>query len=125
MFGLDQMIDDTDKIADEPAFRVTQALEQVLRNSFLYTQARVASPTFIHTPTYMPTGSLKLSGRTSSDLDGSEWSGEIRYGGPSAGPNNPVEYAIYEMARGGIHDFFEGLEAFDEQWIEAMGEHFS
>jgi hypothetical protein len=55
------------------------------------------------------TGSLKGSGRKSSQVDraGHTWQGEITYGGNSTGVNNPVDYAWYEQRRNGSHDFMK------------------
>lgn len=95
----------------EPHYETTVELEALLRAAFLDTQAR----------THVITGSLKASGASSSDFDGEVWQGSITYGGvlfkvPVPGPpHDPVDYAIYEMARGGEHDFFSGLPGFENQ----------
>lgn len=112
--GLGDMIDAVQHIENPPSFRTIGALENVLRSAFVETQAF----------THIITGSLKASGRTSSSFEGRTWEGHITYGGPSAGPNNPVDYAIYERARGGEHDFFRNLPAYDELFIEAVQSHF-
>ena len=114
--GLDDIIEELERL--EKPYVITGELEGVLALAFADTQARVASPAHPHVPTYMPTGSLANSGHTQSDFDGSTWVGTITYGGPSA-PND-VDYAIYEMARGGVHDFFGGLPAFDQLYVEAI-----
>lgn len=93
-----------------PSFGVTVGLEAALEAAFMETQAVV----------HVITGSLKLSGRTSSDYDGHTWTGEIIYGGPSSGPNNPVDYAIYEMQRGGDHDFMAGIPLYESNFSEAI-----
>lgn len=97
----------------KPGFKLVGALEAVLKAAFLDTQAR----------THVITGSLKASGTTSSDFDGDDWHGQIKYGGASTGPNNPVDYAIYEMARGGDHDFFGNLPAFEPQFEAAIAKY--
>lgn len=92
-----------------PPHKPVGKLEGVLAAAFAETQAA----------THILTGSLKASGKTDSDFDGDVWEGSITYGGvlwraPFPGPaNDPVDYAIYEMARGGDHDFFAPLAAFD------------
>lgn len=93
-----------------PSFKLVHELELVLAAAFADTQARA----------HVITGSLKASGKTSSDFDGEDWKGEISYGGASAGPNNPVDYAIYEMARGGDHDFFAGLPGYESKFESAI-----
>lgn len=99
---------DMKELAGPPHKPVGQ-LEAMLAAAFAETQAA----------THVITGSLKASGKTASDFDGDEWTGEITYGGalwkPAAPgpPNNPVDYAIYEMARGGAHDFFGPLVAYE------------
>ena len=114
--GLDDIIDELERL--EKPYVITGALEGVLALAYADTQARVPRPGAPHVLTYVPTGSLANSGSTSSDFDGSTWTGEITYGGPSA-PND-VDYAIYEMARGGVHDFFAGLPAFDEMYVDTI-----
>ena len=60
-----------------------------------------------------------------------KWEGEISYGGPSTGVNNPVDYAIYEAARGvggaggasnakGDHNFMRPLDLLDPEFVEAI-----
>lgn len=108
-FGIDDIIDGLNKLS-KPDFRLTKKLGAVLKEQFDETQAA----------THVITGSLKLSGHTATDFDGDTWTGHITYGGPSAGVNDPVEYAIYEMNRGGAHDFFAGLPAYDAQYQAAI-----
>lgn len=99
-----------------PHYKTTVQLEALLRAAFLNTQAR----------THIITGSLKASGKTDSDFDGDVWTGTITYGGalwktPAPGPpNDPVDYAIYEMARGGDHDFFGDLIGYENQIDEII-----
>lgn len=76
--------------------QVTLACEQVLARQFQATQTAV----------HIDTGSLKNSGAPESSNVAHRWEGRIVYGGPSEGfPNDPVDYAVYERARGGLHDF--------------------
>lgn len=92
--GLDDAIDFFNGL-QKPPVKTILSLEKELALVYASTQAA----------THVITASLKLSGKTSSDFDGNEWSGMVSYGGPSAGVNNPVAYAIYEQQRGGAHDF--------------------
>lgn len=100
----------------QPHYKTTVELEALLRSAFLVTQEKV----------HVITESLKASGKTETDFDGDTWTGTIIYGGslwrvPSPGPpNDPVRYAIYEIARGGDHDFFAGLETFGTQIEEIL-----
>lgn len=51
---------------------------------------------------HVETGRLKASGKMQSKSFKNTWRGSFTFGAPSAG----VDYAIYEKARGGSHDFF-------------------
>lgn len=99
-----------------PHYKTTVELEALLKAAFVQTQAE----------THVITGSLKASGKTESDFDGDVWTGNITYGGalwrtPTPGPaNDPVDYAIYEMARGGAHDFFNGLVGYEDKIEEIL-----
>jgi hypothetical protein len=90
-----------------PIHRPVGEIETLFRVAFEATQAA----------THVITGSLKASGHTDTDVTEDSWTGRIIYGGPLFGapapgpPNDPVEYAIYEMARGGEHDFLAPAEA--------------
>jgi hypothetical protein len=120
--GLDGMIDEVERVGmldESRSYEMTGPLEDVLHDQFDHTQARVASPEHPHVPTYMPTGALASSGRTHSWFDGSTWEGDITYGGRSY----DVEYAIYEMARGGVHDWYAGLGIIGEGYREAMHDY--
>ena len=112
-YSLKELIHEIDRIGGPPSYEVITGLEGTLKSAFGETQVLV----------HVITGSLKLSGWTSSDFDGDVWTGTIEYGGPSAGPNNPVTYAIYEMARGGEHDWFRTLPAFDPLFENAINKH--
>lgn len=100
----------------EGKFKVTTQLEEVLAAAFEDTQQRV----------HILSGSLKASGKSESDFQDDEWTGTITYGGvlwatPAPGPpNDPVDYAIYEMARGGAHNFFGGLPPFEDHFGEIL-----
>lgn len=116
---IDKWIADLRELQVMP-YKATVELEALLNAAFADTQAR----------THVLTGSLKASGKTDSDFDGDEWSGSITYGGelwrtPAPGPpNDPVVYAIYEMARGGEHDFFAGLPGFEDRVGDILNEFF-
>ena len=74
----------------------TTALERILILQFAAGQAAV----------HVDTGSLRGSQEIDSDYAGGRWVGVISFGGASPGfVNDPVDYAIYEAARGGAHDF--------------------
>lgn len=94
-----------------PGMETVAALDAVLEVAFAETQSL----------THVITGSLKGSGRTSSDTTEDEWKGEISYGGPSPGfPNDPVNYAKYEFGRGGSHDALRNVDLVHHDFIEAM-----
>jgi len=106
-----------DRIIGMPDAKTQALLGAVLSEGFGITQAQV----------HVQTGSLKGSGKeeTSTDKLDHTWEGTIEYGGPSTGPNNPVDYAIYEQRREpdehyGNHDFMAGLGVLHEQWIAAV-----
>jgi hypothetical protein len=108
---IDSWIARLEEAAKPESYKSTAALEALLAAAFADTQMR----------THIISGSLKASGKTETDFDGDVWSGKIEYGGilwktqAPGPPNDPVDYAIYEMARGGSHDFFGGLIAFEER----------
>jgi hypothetical protein len=93
-----------------PGPKAKAALDSILATGFKATQGAV----------HVITGSLKSSGKSSSEVIGDEWHGEISYGGISLGINNPVTYAIYEKARDEHHDFFAPLKALDSLYIKAL-----
>ena len=115
--GIDRMIAELEKVAQPPSFVVTGLLNSTLESIFELTQKRV----------HVISGRLKRSGRTATNFNGKTWEGQIFYGGPEG---TPAYYAIYEMSRGGArpdgtpHDFFRGLENFDERFQAAIDEHF-
>lgn len=99
-----------DRLERLPDFKLKRQLDNVLDHGFKKTQAEV----------HIITGSLKSSGKKTSDIQGDEWVGEIRYGGPSKGINNPVDYAIYEKARDAEHDFFAGLPLLHLEYVAVI-----
>jgi hypothetical protein len=114
--SLQAVIDELKRLGGPPGFKVVGSLEAALAVAFADTQAK----------THVITGSLKASGKTETDFDSQgNWTGAISYGGASAGPNNPVDYAIYEMARGGEHDFFRDLPKYYESFDHAIDRHFT
>jgi hypothetical protein len=118
--GLEEMIDEIDRVTlEENSYLITGPLNEVLFEAFADTQARVARPGAPHVTTYEPTGRLAASGRVNQFFDGRVWEGTITYGGMS----HDVEYAIYEMARGGIHDWYSGLPAFDQRYMDVIHDY--
>jgi hypothetical protein len=101
-----------DRIERMPNRRMVAALDAVLATGF----AGVVAGTDVIT------GSLKSSAKKESGGDKvkQQWTGSIQMGGPSTGVNNPVDYAIYEKARGGEHDFFAGLPGLHPAYIAAI-----
>lgn len=111
--GIDRELD---RIASMPTPAMIQRLDRVLDAQFGATQAAV----------HVRTGSLKSSGDKSSAFHQAtkEWRGQISYGGVSLGPNNPVDYAIYEKRREpdehGDHDFMRPVSAYNIAYIDAL-----
>lgn len=112
-----------DRIANMPNRRMKRRLDDVLHRGFERTQAVV----------HEETTSLKQSGSVESEIHHAdhEWEGTIGYGGDSNGPNNPVDYAIYEKRRGvggaggasdakGDHDFMRPLDAIGPEFEAAI-----
>lgn len=126
--GLDDMIREVTRLTRAPSFRVIRGIERVHNAAFMETQAL----------THVISGSLKASGTSYTRFENDEWMGTIEYGGalvrppvplegltPSqAAPKDPVDYAIYEMARGGEHNFFSTLPAFHPLYEQAILEWF-
>ena len=111
--GLSDMISKFDELS-KPPFKTIFRLETELKATFTSTQAAV----------HHITSSLWHSGRTESDFDGDNWSGQIIYGGASGWVNDPVEYAIYERARGGEHDFLAPADAHEQNFEDIIDRHF-
>lgn len=65
------------------------------------------------------TGSLRASQRVSTEVRSAigEWEGRIEYGGLSTGPKGYVVYARQAIHHSGA---FDGLEAYNELFEEAM-----
>lgn len=94
-----------------PSRTFIEKLDMLMYKTFMDTQ------NFVH----VDTASLKMSGRVESGYSRAtnRWTGEISYGGPSAGVHNPVRYAVYEAARGHYHDFMAPAYA-SEPSFEAL-----
>ncbi len=77
-----------DRLMAQPSIQAVIGLESVLATTFAATQLTV--------PVY--TGSLRGSGKISSEVTPLRWEGEIVYGGVSPGfPNDPVLYAKFVL----------------------------
>lgn len=89
----------------------TAAMTAVGHRMFRDTQEKV----------HVITSSLKNSGDVTSRWEGRAFIVEITYGGDSGGSiHDPVNYAIFEMARGSNHDFFRALPEYYEEFEQAM-----
>jgi hypothetical protein len=72
------------RLEEAPGFSTILGLESVLSTTYALTQTTVP----------VDTGSLRGSGKVSSDYRDEVWSGELTYGGASAGfVHDPVLYA--------------------------------
>lgn len=115
-----EVFDELTRLESMPDERMSGLLDGVLREAFYETQFVV----------HIETGSLRRSGKVTSDDGNHKWEGQITYGGSSNGaPHDPVRYAGYEQDRGGSHDFMRPLyhyhEAFKEAVVEGLrGEDF-
>jgi hypothetical protein len=77
-----------DRLKHLPAGPMIEGLESILATTFAETQ--------LTTP--VDTGSLRGSGKISSEVTEDKWDGAITYGGESPGfPHNPVDYAWYVL----------------------------
>lgn len=101
-----------DRLSKMPSPKAAALLDLVLNSQGVAVRAA----------THVDTSSLKQSIKDSSDTDIHVWEGTISAGGPSKGINNPVDYAIYEKARGEDHDFFSPLPAFHGLYVTAIRE---
>lgn len=94
--------------------RATADLEKVLALQFAAGQAAV----------HVDTGSLRGSEEIDSDFAGGRWTGIVSFGGASPGfVNDPVDYAIYEAARGGRHDFTIPITRQSGRYRQAVRRH--
>lgn len=108
--GLDELIEALIAFG-KPDHIATMPLEMVLAEGFVATQAAV----------HVISGRLKASGRTSSHFDGFTWEGSVEYGGPEG---SPAYYGIFELARGGTHDFFKPMDLLDNKIENAFSKWF-
>jgi hypothetical protein len=93
-----------------PDPRMVALLNTVLEFGFSETTSAV----------HIDTGSLKESGKSEHEKRNDEWEGSFTFGGPSTGPNNPVDYAIYELARGDEHFFLSPAMTLGPLWETAI-----
>lgn len=100
------------RVKDIPNFTAKQKLDEVLEFGLFWTEKDV----------HIDTGSLLSSGTTESVMLMGRYSGTISYGGFSEGVNNPVDYAVYELDRGGPHDFMVGTFDLHVLWVDAIKE---
>ena len=113
--------DELDRLTMLPSGRAKHLLDWVLSTGFKLTQAAV----------HVETGALKASGKKESSVNriAHVWEGQITYG--SSGSNGPVDYAIYEKARGvggaggpsdayGDHNFMAPLHSLDPEFRAAL-----
>lgn len=70
--------------------------------------------------THVETGSLKRSERIEHPASVAlhNWEGALHFGGPSE--PKEVDYAIYERARGGAHDFLMPAILSEPEWVVAI-----
>jgi hypothetical protein len=95
-----------------PGVETLLELQAVMGLAFEETQALV----------HVVTGSLKGSGRVSSETDDNSWTGEISYGGPAPGFAHPyVRYARKEFGKGEGHDALRNVHLIGEDILHAMG----
>lgn len=100
------------RLKNVPTVRDKQRLDRVLQWGLNRTLTDV----------HIDTGSLFTSGKTESVMRLGRYSGTIRYGGVSEGVNNPVDYAIFELDRGGPHDFMRSTFLLHPLWVDAIKE---
>lgn len=93
-----------------PSMSDKRKLDRVLRRGLSDAQSIV----------HIDTSSLYQSGKVDSALYGKIYIGDIEFGGFSGGVNNPVDYAIYELERGGGHNFMRKTPDLHPLWIKAM-----
>jgi hypothetical protein len=104
---------DIKRLKSAPSLTDKRKLDRVLRAGLAQAHADV----------HVDTSSLKWSGKTDSVLVGSVYRGTLTFGGISPGINNPVDYAIYELDRGGPHDYMRNaIIRMHPMWIGAIKE---
>jgi hypothetical protein len=83
-----EVLDELDRLKDMPNLPMITGLEGVLATTF--TQTQLTTP--------VDTGSLRGSGKISSEVTDDQWDGAITYGGASPGfPHDPVNYAWFVL----------------------------
>lgn len=96
-----------DRIGAMPTVTMLAYLDTSLRTSFETTRAKV----------HVDTGKLKKSGKTKSRSTANQWVGQFSF---TAKNKKGVTYGIYEIARGGGHDFFRDLVLLKPRFISAI-----
>lgn len=98
------------RLEDEPSEVTVAEFEAIATAMFQTTQLFVHAEG-VSAGGYVRTGSLRASGKLTSRRRDHGWASTIKYGGEASGfPHSPVDYAVFELARGGTHDFFEPLD---------------
>lgn len=97
-----------DRLIAMPTPKMSALLNGQLASTFAQTNAF----------THVETGSLKESEKIEKTAEPHEWEGQVRFGGPST-PKD-VDYAIYERARGGSHDFLQPAIDSEPEWVAAI-----
>ncbi len=95
-----------DRLEAMPSPKMVTNLETALSFGLESTRAQV----------HVDTGALKASGKESSDVRPGRWEGKFSFGDKA----QQVDYAIYERARGGAHDFFNGVHLLTSVFVEAI-----
>ncbi len=81
-------VEAVDRLMEQPSIKTIFELESVLATTFSATELSVP----------VDTGSLRGSGKVSSEVTPLRWEGEITYGGTSPGfPHDPVLYAKFVL----------------------------
>ena len=103
---------------DDEVDRLAKGLSEtdILKFEAILTRQYEATRIKVH----VVTGSLKSSGKASSDSNDHKWEGVISYGGFSFGVNNPVDYAEFELERGGNHDYLAPAVAMEQRYVDAI-----
>lgn len=85
-----------DRIGSMPTPSMVAGLDGVLETGFEATRALV----------HVDTGKLKASGVEKNSVGGASWSGQFSFPAPN---KKGTPYGIYELARGGTHDFLRNV----------------
>lgn len=95
-----------DRLESMPTPKMVANLETVLEFGF----------DSVHAGVHVDTGRLKASGKKTSKVNKNDWNGSFSFGEPAAG----VDYAIYEKARGGDHNFLSPTFILKHMFKEAI-----